>query len=131
MRYGGSTVRCVAAGALTIGMLTLSTGNALADRNQTAQTERNQTALPERNQTVLPERAPDAAGFRCDYVGTHYTHTKRKAPIRKGMSKHAAIRAMVSKGKAVRYNYTCVSSKDTYWVKTIYPAKGYLYRAHI
>lgn len=115
MRYGETAVRCAVAGALAAGTIALSAGSASADRNQTA----------------LPERAAAAAGFRCDYVSTHYTHTKRKAPIRKGMSKHAPIKAMVSKGKAVRYNYTCVSSKGTYWVKTIYPAKGYLYRAHI
>lgn len=44
MRYARKTVRCIAASALATGMLTLSAGNALADRNQTALPERTTAA---------------------------------------------------------------------------------------
>lgn len=50
MSYTRKTVRCAAASALATGMLALSAGSALADRNTTVPPERNQTVTPEQNQ---------------------------------------------------------------------------------
>jgi hypothetical protein len=103
-----------AVGAVATGVLAATAGPALADGAVSAR-----------------ENAGAAASFECEYVGTRQARADRKAPIREGMSRHAPIKAVVKKGQGVEYNYRCVSSKGTHWVKTISPAKGYLYRLHI
>ncbi|MEU7577309.1 hypothetical protein AB0B50_06865 [Streptomyces sp. NPDC041068] len=123
MRYGRRALRGFAVCAIAAGMFAATSGPALADRNQDV------AAAPE---AVPGDRTADAAPrFDCAYVGTKIAHTKRKAPIRKGMSSRAPIKTIVKKGRTIRYNYTCVSSKGTSWVKTTSPARGYLFRAHI
>ncbi|MFD9864230.1 hypothetical protein [Streptomyces alboflavus] len=123
MKYARKPLRAVAVCAVATAMLTFSAGSALA--------ERHQTVAPQRTAAPVSGADSAAASFRCEYVGTKHGKTKRKAPIRAGMSKHARIKVMVPKGKYVRYTHRCVSSKGTHWVKTTTWARGYLYVAHI
>ena len=123
MGYGRKPLKAVVVCAVATGVLTASAGSALADRNQ--------DVVPRSTASASTHDPAAAASFRCEYVGNKYGKTKRKAPIRAGMSKHARIKAMVPKGKKVRYTDRCVSSKGTYWVKTRSYARGYLYIAHI
>ncbi|MFH9068293.1 hypothetical protein [Streptomyces alboflavus] len=126
MKYARKPLRAVAVSAVATAMLTVPAGSALADNHQ--------TSAPQRTASVSAPAAgaeSAAASFRCEYVGTKHGKTKRKAPIRAGMSKHARIKVKVPKGKYVRYTHRCVSSKGTHWVKTTTWARGYLYVAHI
>lgn len=125
MRYGRKSLEAVVVCAVATGMLTFSAGSALAENHPPVAPQRAAAAS-----ASAPESAT-AAAFRCEYVGNKYGKTKRKAPIRAGMSKNARIKAMVPKGKKVRYTHRCVSSKGTHWVKTASYARGYLYIAHI
>ncbi len=121
MRYGRTNLRTLTVGALAAGVLTTSVSPALADGHQDAVRHR---AAP----VAIAAAAP---AFECEYVGQKFARADRKAPIRTGMSSRAPVKAMVKKGQQVRYNYRCVSSKGTHWVKTTAPARGYLYIAHI
>lgn len=124
MRYGRKSLEAFTVCVVATGMLTLSAGSALAENHPPVAPQRTASAS-------APESATAAAAFRCEYVGNKYGKTKRKAPIRAGMSKHARIKVMVPKGKKVLYTHRCVSSKGTHWVKTASYARGYLYIAHI
>ncbi|WJV48802.1 hypothetical protein [Streptomyces flavofungini] len=126
MRYARKPLRAVAVCAVATAMLTVPAGSALADNHQTSAPQRTASAS-------APGAGGEAAApaFRCRDVGSKSGKTKRKAPIRAGMSKHARIKVKVPKGKYVRYTKRCVSSKGTHWVKTATWARGYLYAAHI
>ncbi|MFD0417882.1 hypothetical protein [Streptomyces sp. NPDC127108] len=124
MRYARKPLRAIAVCAVATAMLTVPAGSALADNHQTSAPQRTASAPASGGESA-------AASFRCRDVGIKYGKTKRKAPIRAGMSKHARIKMKVPKGKYVRYTKRCVSSKGTHWVKTTTWARGYLYVAHI
>ncbi|MGR3938774.1 hypothetical protein [Streptomyces sp. BRA346] len=79
MRYGRKTARCIAAGALATGMLTLSAGTALAERNQTALPEQT-TAVAGAMAATHGRPAVAAEGYsRPDAAGTS-VHVMARIP---------------------------------------------------